>query len=65
MEKEKTMREDYAVKDYVEIIFSVSREQADKLRNHRAIFDRLRSMTENELIFTETFLEKIFGRCTL
>ncbi|MBC1758733.1 hypothetical protein AABM06_03480 [Listeria ivanovii] len=47
--------------ELVEFIWSLSAEQIDKVVAHLDILKRLVDMTENEMIFTETFLDRLFG----
>ena len=48
----------------VEYINSLTDAQADRISEHMTILQQLARMTENETIFTETFLDGIFGKVT-
>ena len=43
---------------------SLTDAQADRVSEHMSILQQLARMTENETIFTETFLDGIFGKVT-
>lgn len=48
----------------VEYVNSLTDAQADRISEHMIILLQLARMTENETIFTETFLDGIFGKVT-
>lgn len=47
--------------ELVEFIWSLSAEQIDKIVAHLDILKSVANMSENEMIFTETFLNRLFG----
>ena len=46
----------------IEYVNSLTDAQADRISEHMTILLQLARMTENETIFTETFLDGIFGK---
>lgn len=46
---------------FVDFFNSITGDQMAKLTDHMKIFRLLSCMTDNELIFTECFLDKMFG----
>ncbi|MBE6984883.1 MAG: hypothetical protein E7434_04595 [Ruminococcaceae bacterium] len=54
-------RNEAACQKFVDFHNSITGEQTARLADHMKIFRLLSCMTENELIFTEVFLDNIFG----
>ena len=53
-----------AKENLIAFVNNLNSEQADRIGNHMEILLQLARMTENETIFTETFLDGIFGKVT-